>query len=252
MTRAPRDCAPPCVASLEERAPQGQIPACSIVYMRSSDDDKYIAVALGRFDALLGRGLRQILSEDPRLQIVDTDLDNAALERIVAQQTPLIALLDEESVANPSVLPRLRASQPTIGIVVLAHRPARACGMRLLAAGASCLPKDTSAADILAAVHIAAEGRRVFAPGDGRLVERRYPAKAASLTPRETDVFECLTRGESHAEVALTLQIGVETARKHAARIYRKLGVRSKRELVGMPAPRRTEIQSSRQQVSSY
>ena len=112
-------------------------PALSTVSMPSSDDDKYIAVALGRFDALLGRGLRQILSEDPRLQIVDTDLDNAALERIVAQQAPLVALLDEESVAKPPVLARLRASQPTIEIVVLAHRPARACGMRLLAAGAS-------------------------------------------------------------------------------------------------------------------
>ncbi len=211
--------------------------------MSSSDDNKYVAVALGRFDALLGQGLRQILYEDPRLQIVDTDLDNAALERIVAQQqAPLIALLDEESVAKPSVLARLRASQPTIGIVVLAHRPARACGMRLLAAGASCLPKDASAAEIRAAVYIAAEGRRVFAPGDGCLVERSYPAKAASLTPRETDVFECLSRGESHAEVALTLQIGVETARKHAARIYRKLGVRSKRELVGVPVPTRTEV----------
>ncbi|HEV2974886.1 MAG TPA: response regulator transcription factor [Solirubrobacteraceae bacterium] len=204
-------------------------------YMPSSDDDEDIA--LGRFDALLGRGLMQILSEDPRVQIVDTDLDNGALERIVEQQAPLIALLDEESVAQPSVLPRLRTFQPTIGIVVLVHRPVRAWGMRLLAAGASCLPKDASAADILAAVHIAAEGRRVFAPGDGSLVERAYPVDAAPLTPRETDVFECLSRGESHGEVALTLQIGVETARKHAARIYRKLGVRSKRELVGMPVP---------------
>jgi DNA-binding NarL/FixJ family response regulator len=132
-------------------------------------------VALGRFDALLDRGLREILSEDPRLKIVHTDLDNAALEEIVAQHAALIVLLDEESVAKPSVLLRLRASQPTIGIVVLAYRPARAHGMRLLAAGASCLPKDASAADILSAVHIAAEGRRVFASGDGRLVERRYP-----------------------------------------------------------------------------
>jgi DNA-binding NarL/FixJ family response regulator len=215
------------------------------VHTSSSDDDKRIAVVLGRFDALLGRGLRQILSEDPRLRIVETDLDNEAIEWIVAQQAPRIALLDEENVTESFVLLRLRASQPTIGIVVLAHRPARACGTRLLAAGASCLPKNASAADILAAVHIAAGGRRVFAPGDGYVIERSYPVKAADLTPRETDVFECLSRGESHGEVALTLQIGVETARKHAARVYRKLGVRSKRELVGMPVPTRTEIETS-------
>jgi DNA-binding NarL/FixJ family response regulator len=206
------------------------------VYMPSSDDDKYIAVALGRFDALLGRGLRQILSEDARLQIVDTDLDTGALERIVAQQAPLIVLLDEESVAKPSVLARLRASQPTIGIVVLVHRPARACGMRLLAAGASCLPKDVSAADVLAAVHIAADGRRVFAD-DGHLVERSRPAVSASLTPREVEVLECLSRGQSHAEIAHALQLGVETIRTHSAHIRGKLGVRSKRELIGLTIP---------------
>jgi DNA-binding CsgD family transcriptional regulator len=76
------------------------------------------------------------------------------------------------------------------------------------------------------------------------VVERRYPTNAASLTPRETEVFECLSRGESHAEAARTLQIGVETARKHAAHIYRKLGVRSKRQLVGMPVPTQTEIET--------
>ncbi|HSZ13182.1 MAG TPA: response regulator transcription factor [Solirubrobacteraceae bacterium] len=214
-------------------------PALSTVSMPSRDDDnKYIAVALGRFDALLGRGLRQILSEDPRLQIVDTDLGNAALERIVAQQAPLVALLDEESVAKPSVLARLRASQPTIEIVVLAHRPARACGMRLLAAGASCLPKDASAADILAAVHIAANGRRVFADVDGHLVERTHPAVSASLTPREVEVLEYLARGQSHGEIAHALQLGVETIRTHSAHIRAKLGVRNKRELIGLTIPR--------------
>jgi DNA-binding NarL/FixJ family response regulator len=208
-------------------------------YMQASNDDKHIAVALGRFSALLSRGLRQILSEDPRLQIIGTDLDNAALELIAGRQTSLIALLDEESGSNPIVLLRLKASQPLIGIVVLAHRPAHAYGMRLLAAGASCLSKDASAIDILSAVRITSEGKRVFASAERRIVERSYPAMAASLTPRETDVLECLSRGESHAEVALTLQIGVETARKHAARIYRKLEVRSKRELLGMPVPAR-------------
>ena len=211
--------------------------------MQASNDDKHTAVALGRFNTLLSHGLRQILSEDAHLQIVDTDLDISALELVAAQQASLIALLDEDSVANPFVLLRLRASQPTIGIVVLAHRPAHAYGLRLLAAGASCLPKDASAADILAVIRITAEGRRVFASADRRMVERSYPAMTTPLTPRETEVLECLSRGESHAEVALALQMGVETARKHAASIYRKLGVRSKRELLGMPVPTRTKFE---------
>ena len=115
--------------------------------------------------------------------------------------------------------------------------------MRLLASGASCLAKDVSTADILVAVHIAADGRRVFADVDGQLVERGCPAMALSLTPREAEVLEYLSMGQSHAEVAYALQLGVETIRTHAAHIRAKLGVRSKRELIGLTMPIQMERQ---------
>jgi DNA-binding NarL/FixJ family response regulator len=128
-------------------------------------------------------------------------------------------------------------AQPTIGIVVMAHRPTVAYAMRLLAMGASCPAKDISAADILAAVHIAADGRRVLVDVDGHLVERSHPAVSASLTPREVEVLEYLARGQSHGEIAHALQLGVETIRTHSAHIRAKLGVRNKRELIGLTIP---------------
>lgn len=199
-----------------------------------------ITVVLGRFDTLLSSGLKQILREDRTLQVVGADLDRAALEDAVASEAPQVAILDETAAREPLVLERMRAAQPAIGIIVLAHLPTVACGMRLLAREASCLSKDVSGADILAAVHIAADGRRVFADVDGHLVERSPPA-TASLTPREVEVLEYLSRGQSHAEIANALQLGVETVRTHSAHIRRKLGVRSKRELIGLTIPAQSE-----------
>jgi DNA-binding NarL/FixJ family response regulator len=193
-----------------------------------------ITVVLGRFDALVARGLKQLLREDRGLRIIGSDLDRPALEHAVASEAPRVAILDEATAAQPTVLERLRAAQPAPGIVVLAHLPTVAYAMRLLAAGASCLAKNVSAAEILAAVHIAADGRHVFADVDGHLVERGYPAAVASLTPREAEVLEFLSRGQSHAEIAHALQLGVETVRTHAAHIRGKLGVRNKRELIGL------------------
>ena len=203
----------------------------------ADDEARHVAVALGRFDALVGRGLIQILSEDRDLRIIGVDLDDAALEHTVARQSPHVAILDEASIGKSSVLERLRTAQPTIGIVVLAHHPTVAYAMRLLARGASCLAKDVSAADILAAVHIVADGRRVFADVDGHLVERSCPTTAVSLTPREAEVMEYLGRGHTHGEIAHALQLGVETVRTHSAHIRAKLGVRSKRELIGLTLP---------------
>ena len=70
-------------------------------------------------------------------------------------------------------------------------------------------------------------------PAEGSGIESRFEAKIAALTPREREVLEGLSRAESNGEIAYELQIGVETVRTHVARIRRKLGVRSRRALVG-------------------
>jgi DNA-binding NarL/FixJ family response regulator len=204
-----------------------------------------ITVVLGRFDALVAHGLEQILREDRDVEILDTDLDRTALEQAVSVQAPRVAILDEADVADPSALDHLMAARPLIGIVVLAHLPTVAYGMRLLAGGANCVAKESSAENILAAVHIAADGRRVFVADDGHLVERSHADAIASLTPRETEVLEYLSKGRSHGEIAHALQLGVETVRTHAAHIRGKLGVRNKRELIGLaiPVQSATEIQ---------
>jgi DNA-binding NarL/FixJ family response regulator len=196
-----------------------------------------ITVVLGRFDALLGLGLTQTLGEDQSLQIVGADLDRDDLENAVASKAPQVALLDETTVVRPTLLEHLRAAQPAIGIVVLAHRPTLTYAMRLFAAGASCLSKNASGADILAAIYIAADGRRAFVDVDGHVVERGHSATAASLTPREVEVLEYLSRGLSHGEIAHALQLGHETIRTHSAHIRGKLGVHRSRDLIGLPIP---------------
>jgi DNA-binding NarL/FixJ family response regulator len=52
----------------------------------------------------------------------------------------------------------------------------------------------------------------------------------ASLTPRECEVLELLTRGYTNREIAATLVIAEVTAKVHVRRIIKKLGVRSRTE----------------------
>jgi DNA-binding CsgD family transcriptional regulator len=55
--------------------------------------------------------------------------------------------------------------------------------------------------------------------------------RACVRTVSTADVLALLQAGRSNAEIALALQVGVETVRTHARNIYRKLGVRTRREL---------------------
>ena len=53
------------------------------------------------------------------------------------------------------------------------------------------------------------------------------------LSPREREVTRCVAFGMRNAEVARTLSISEETVKVHLYKIFRKVGVRSRRELAG-------------------
>jgi DNA-binding NarL/FixJ family response regulator len=191
-----------------------------------------VTVVIGRFDPVVRRGLVDILREDRCLRVLVSDLEGQAFECAVAQQGPQVVILDEVAW---SALSYWRSLQPATGVVVLARAPTRTYGMHLLATGATCLARTASCADILDAVHLTARGGRVFASADGHRIERRYPVKTHSLTPREEEVLEHLSRDSSYAQIALSLRISVHTVHTHVANVLRKLEVRSKRDLVGLP-----------------
>jgi DNA-binding NarL/FixJ family response regulator len=60
------------------------------------------------------------------------------------------------------------------------------------------------------------------------------PSGPEVLTPREAEVLEHLRTGTSNAQIARELQVGIETVHTHARSVFRKVGVRSRRELRGL------------------
>lgn len=71
-------------------------------------------------------------------------------------------------------------------------------------------------------------------PAPADVVEARCDELAATykLSPREREIVAYLGRGHTSAFVAKTLVISENTAYTHARNIYRKLGVKSKEELI--------------------
>lgn len=205
-----------------------------VAYEQDGGGDARITIVLGVFAPLVGRGLVQVLEEDLCAHVLGVGLSGPVLEHALARLRPRVVILDELTVSDPLELERLQRTYPAIGVIVVAHRPSLSYGMKLLANGASCVSKDASAADILTAIRVAADGRRVYASDDGHVVERSSPDLAVALTPRETEVLEFLSRAQSHAEIAHALNLSVETVRTHSAHIRRKLGVSSNRELIGL------------------
>jgi DNA-binding NarL/FixJ family response regulator len=197
--------------------------------------DGRVTVLLGRFEPLVSVGLIGVLCNDRRVSVLGEDLEPAALERSMLHRAPQVAILSD-TVGRAELL-RLKAAQPQAGLLVLANAPSVEYGLRVLALGATCVPRSASISELLEAIEISASGGRIFLTPGGQRFERRYPDNAHLLTERQMAVLEQLSEGRSNQEIAHALQISVETARTHVAAVLRKLQAR-RPELIGMPVSR--------------
>lgn len=190
-----------------------------------------VTVVVGRFGALIGLGLAAVLSGDRRLRVLANDLDTDLLERAVVKLAPRVIIINEAS-AQP-LLDRLTIEQSALGIVILANDPPQPQGLLFLACGASCIPQSASRDEVLAAIHYASGGGRLFVAVDGSRIERRYPSDTPLLTERQIQVLRHFSLGHTHARTAFDLGISVRTVHTYTAQLCRKLHVRSSETSLG-------------------
>jgi DNA-binding NarL/FixJ family response regulator len=201
-----------------------------------------VTLVLARFDDLLAGGLRELIDGDPSLAIIAADVEHRRIPVVLRAHRPDVAILDAGALAKLADVRELSAAHPATRLVLLANGPSTIECAQLLAFGASaCLSRDTQSRDVLNAIHLASRGLQVIPrpasdPGGGSI------AVGHLLTRREAEVLPLLQLGRSNAQIAVALQVGVETVRTHARNIYRKLGVSSRRELSAPPAPDRRQM----------
>jgi DNA-binding NarL/FixJ family response regulator len=189
-----------------------------------------VRIVIGRFEDLVARGLRSLLAEHPNIELVAADVELDALDAALTDQEPEVAIVNFGSLRTPTEVNRLHSAHPTTRLLILANRPTPSECNQMLAFGATaCLSKETQGRDILNAIHLASRGLHVLPRTD-----EPEPLGPELLTPREADVLEHLQAGRSNAEIALALSVSVETVRTHRRNIYRKLGVRTRRELASL------------------
>ncbi len=195
-----------------------------------------ITVAIARFEDLLALGLRALLTDDPTVSIVAQDIAYERLSVVLRAHRPNVLIVDAGALRDLAQVRELSVQHPHTRLVLFADGLSAAEAAQLLAFGASaCLARDTQARDVRNTIHLASRGLQVtpLAAHDASAARARDPL----LTQREGDVLLLLREGQGNAQIALALQISVETVRTHARSIYRKLGVASRRALIALPTP---------------
>ena len=199
-----------------------------------------IRLAIADDHPIVREGLRRIVSEDAGLAVAGEASTAAELFRLLALAAVDVVLLDVSMPGATFIetLRELRTHHPTVKVLVLSVHPEDQWAVRALQAGAlGYLTKDHSPEQLVEAIHRVARGRRYVSESmaerlAGMVDGDRTTALHERLSDREFEVLRALGSGMMVKEVAEQLHLSAKTVSTYQSRLFEKMGLRTKADLV--------------------
>lgn len=187
------------------------------------------------------RGIRVLLESSPDLKVVGEAGDGAEAQRLAAEHTPDVILLDVQMPGTDglSVVASLAADAR---VLMLTFSDTPEVVKAALDGGATgYIVHGTFDAETLAAtVRSVADGLSVFS-GPALEVVRGVPPVAQSvgvkskkwgISERQADVLGLMSEGKTNRQIAQELFLTEKTVKNHINQIFAKLGVSSRGEAI--------------------
>jgi DNA-binding NarL/FixJ family response regulator len=193
-----------------------------------------ITVLLVDDHALVRRGFRRLLEDDPHISVVGEGSNGEDAIRLTAELKPNVIVMDAAmpGTGGLDATRKIMAKHPKAAILMLSMHSEETLVRQALAAGArGYVLKNALDLDLAAAVKRVASGEQVLDPA----VVRPDPLpgeRNRRLTPRELEVLQLICDGLSNKEIAAKLELSANTVAVHRANIMNTLGVHKTAELV--------------------
>jgi len=221
----------------------------------NTPDSFEIAVLLVDDQELVRSGLRRILRRKDGFNVVAECADGDEVPSAVAAHRPDVVVMDlrMRRVDGIEATRRLAGGPPVLALTTFNEDELLSGALRAGAAGF--VLKDSSAEELIRAVHAVARGDSYLDPAvtsrvlttyrraaDG--LPERHGNEIAHLTTRELDVLTLIGKGLCNSEIAEELCISGVTVKSHVGRIFTKLDLRDRAAAIvyaydnGIVAPR--------------
>ena len=192
-----------------------------------------LSVLLVDDHALVRRGFRRMLEDEPGIDIVGEASDgHEAVQTALALQ-PRVVVMDFAlpSMNGAVATRRILEAAPHIAVLMLSMHAEASYVRTCLEAGArGYLLKNAMDLELVSAVRRVAAGEQVLDPRLGRLVANA--AATPSLSTRELEVLQLIVHGKSNKDIAVLLGLSVNTIAVHRSNIMQALEIHNTAELV--------------------
>jgi DNA-binding NarL/FixJ family response regulator len=195
---------------------------------------KRISVLLADDHALVRRGFRRLLEDDPDIEVVGEASTGDEAIQMADGLRPQVVVMDAAmpGTTGLAATPTILARQPATRILMLSMHSEETLVRQAMAAGArGYILKNALDLDLAAAVKRVAAGETVLDPAVVR-APSLTGERTRRLTPRELEVLQLICDGLSNREIAARLDLSVNTIAVHRANIMNTLGVHKTAELV--------------------
>jgi len=200
-------------------------------------------IVLADDHTLVRDGLRRVIEAEADFKVVGEAANAAATIAEVAAQRPDILLLDVSMPGGGGIgaLDEIRKASPATRILVLTmHEDPAYLRVALVSGASGFLLKHAAGRELVAAIRAVLQGRTYVDPtlAGVALHEALRPTQASQettsdrLSPRETQVLRDLALGFTNKEVAERLAVSVKSVETYRARLFEKLGLERRADLV--------------------
>ena len=188
-------------------------------------------------------GLRAILNAFPDIVVVLEGSDGSAVEQLTDADAPHIDVVvcdiqmpDVDGIAATRRVRELDGPP----VLILTTYDTQADILAAVEAGAlGYLLKDAPEETLHTAVLDTAAGKRTLAPEVTNLLAERLAQPETALSPRELEILQALSTGDSNKQIAQRLFISEATVKTHLIHVYQKLGVETRTAAVSAARERK-------------
>jgi len=204
-----------------------------------------IRIALVDDHDLVRAGIRALLEQDPRFQVVGETGDGQDAVRMVATLSPDVVLMDVHLSGGISGLDATETIVKDcrgVKVIILTQYENREYIRRALKIGArGYLLKRSVAAQLKEAILTVHGGQRYLHPSVAdELVDLVTAGRSIEdteddydrLTAREKQVFQLLAEGKTSRDISRYLNISLKTAMTHRTNLMEKMNMHSRAELI--------------------
>jgi len=206
-----------------------------------------IRVSIVEDDEILRGSFAESLKDDPELVLAGSHGFGEGFLDAVSDERPDLVIMDINlpGISGIDTVRRCKVLAPAIQFLMCTVQDDDANLFEALCAGATgYLVKDAAPEDVVAALKDLHRGGSPMSPGIARRVIRSFqqqPVQSpdlALLTEREKQVLEQLAQGHRYKEIAIAMNLSIDTVRTHIRNLYNKLQVSSRTDALNKLYPR--------------